>query len=78
VQHLLIAAAVLLGVFHTFIMKAVTQYKRDASQLHTPLEDAKLADNESGMSKEEYNEAISKIFSSSRVVHRPLPLDDVS
>jgi len=42
-------------------VKAVTQYERDASQLHAPLEDAKLADNESGMSKQEYNEAISKI-----------------
>jgi hypothetical protein len=59
--YLLIAAAVLLGVFRTLVVKAVTQYERDASQLHTPLEDAKLANNESGMSKEEYNEAISKI-----------------
>jgi hypothetical protein len=59
--YLLIAAAVLLGVFHTFVVKAVTQYECDASQLHTPLEDAKLGDNESGMSQEEYKEAISKI-----------------
>jgi hypothetical protein len=59
--YLLISGAVLLGFLHTFVVKAVTQYERDASQLHTPLEDTKFGDNESGMSHEEYNKAISKI-----------------
>jgi hypothetical protein len=59
--YVLIAAAVLLGVLHSFVVKAVAQYERDASQLHTPLDDAKLSDSESGMSHEEYDEAISKI-----------------
>jgi hypothetical protein len=59
--YILIAAAVLLGVLHSFVVKAVAQYERDASQLHTPLDDAKLGDSESGMSHEEDDETISKI-----------------
>jgi hypothetical protein len=59
--YLLIAAAVLLGVLHSFVVKAVAQYERDASQLHTPMDDTKLGDSESGMSHKEDDEAISKI-----------------
>jgi hypothetical protein len=59
--YLLIAAAVLLGVVHTFVVKAVTQYERDVSQLHTSPVNAKLGDSESGMSPEEYEQVISRI-----------------
>jgi hypothetical protein len=57
--YLLIVAAVLLGIVHSFVVKAVAQYERDVSQLHTPLGSSKLGD--SGMSPEEYEQVISKI-----------------
>jgi hypothetical protein len=58
--YLFIAVAVLLGIVRTFVVKAVSQYERDVSQLHTSPENAKPGDSESGMSPEEYEQVISK------------------
>ena len=58
---ILIAASALLFLLHTFVVKAVNQYERDASLLHTLQEDGKLAHPHSGLSRGEYDEAMEKL-----------------
>jgi hypothetical protein len=59
---ILIAASVLLYLLHTFVVKAVYQYERDASLVHAaPQQELKTAETHSGLSREEYNDAIEKL-----------------
>ena len=58
---ILIVASALLFLLHTFVVKAVNQYERDASLLHTLQEDGKLAHPHSGLSRDEYDEAMEKL-----------------
>jgi hypothetical protein len=58
---ILIAASVLLFLLHTFVVKAVYQYQRDESLVCTAHQDAKLAENHSGLSRDEYDDAIEKL-----------------
>ena len=59
--YLLIAGALLLALLESFIMNAVIQQERDASEWHTPQEDVKLGESTSDLSPEEYAQIIDSI-----------------